>query len=145
MTADEGDDPVCGIMCSDAYFRGYFHILLHIIYKFKLSIGYLLSYCKKQKNKKHTSFSPDFSFLFRISGNPEISGNVASLDDDDDDDCWLYRSIHDDDDVCVCVLANVNWGHPWVLLQATGHTFHTGHMPVCSKWLNNAKWAIYRP
>ena len=30
--------------------------------------------------------------------------------------------------MCVCVLAKVvNRGHPWVLLQATGHTFHTGH------------------
>ena len=43
--------------------------------------------------------------------------------------------------VCVCVLTKVvNRGHPWVfLLQATGHTFHTGHMPVCSKWLKQCK------
>ena len=42
--------------------------------------------------------------------------------------------------VCVCVLAKVvNRGHPWVLLQATWHTFHTGHMPVCSKWLKQCK------
>ena len=40
----------------------------------------------------------------------------------------------------ICVLARgVNQGHPWVLLQATGHTFHTGHMPVCSEWLKQCK------
>ena len=42
--------------------------------------------------------------------------------------------------VCVCVLARgINRGHPWVLLQATGHTFHTGHIPVCSEWLKQCK------
>ena len=47
--------------------------------------------------------------------------------------------------VCVCVLAKVvNRGHPWVLLQATGHTFHTGHMPVCSKWLKQCKMSYLK-
>ena len=42
--------------------------------------------------------------------------------------------------LCMCVLAKVvNRGHPWVLLPATGHTFHTGHMPVCSEWLKQCK------
>ena len=42
--------------------------------------------------------------------------------------------------VCVCVLTKVvNRGHPWVLLQTTGHTFHTGHMPVCSELLKQCK------
>ena len=31
--------------------------------------------------------------------------------------------------MCVCVLAKgINREHPWVLLQATGHIFHTGHI-----------------
>ena len=59
----------CGIVCSGAYFRGYFHIFLHIISVFNWVLG---TYChivikKKKKIKKKASL-----FL-------EISGNVASL------------------------------------------------------------------
>ena len=44
--------------------------------------------------------------------------------------------------VCVCSRKRHQSGHPWVLLQATGHTFHTGHMPVCSEWLKQNSLSI---
>ena len=64
----------CGIVCSGAYFRGYFHIFLDIICVFNWVLG---TYChiviwKKEKKKKASLF-------LEKSGNPEISGNVASL------------------------------------------------------------------
>ena len=36
----------------------------------------------------------------------------------------------------VCVLAKVvqSGDIRGFLLQATGHTYHTGHMPICSEW-----------
>ena len=47
----------CGIVCSGAYFRGYFHIFLHIISVFNWVLG---TYChiliKKKKKKKLPSF-----------------------------------------------------------------------------------------
>ena len=62
----------CGIVCSGAYFRGYFHIFLHIISVFNWVLGTYCHIVIKKKKKKSSLF-------LEISGNPEISGNVTSL------------------------------------------------------------------
>ena len=69
----------CGIVCSGAYFRWYFHIFLHIISVFNWVLG---TYCHIviKTNKKTSLF-------LEISGNPENSGNVASLMTD----LWAHK------------------------------------------------------
>ena len=51
----------CGIVCSGAHFRGYFHIFLHIISVFNWVLGTYCHIVKKKKKKKKNSLFLEIS------------------------------------------------------------------------------------
>ena len=72
----QSEMPQCEIVCSGAYFRGYFHIFLHIISVFNWVLGtychivFFLSIKKKKKKKKN----------FPLFGNFRKSGYFRKCD-----------------------------------------------------------------
>ena len=88
----------CGIVCSGAYFRGDFHIFLHIISVFNWVVG---TYCQIEKKNKSL-------FL-------EISGNVASLLNWSD---WIGNTCH------VKFWAFLLWVHGVYAHVPTAHSLH---------------------